>query len=146
MTELDKTLGDPTTRLLAYGIPEWRIKLCTELLTIASTSEELDAELGKRHTTIDWSQALMPMFRSIYQNEPDIQSKVQKVMATAGLSVEIINEYFIELGDQPYLAFHLTYDDKIPVKTRSCINALAAQTIVDTVKSYLGLTDPKPQP
>ncbi len=145
MPEPDKTSIDPVVKLMAYDVPEWRIRSCTEILTQVSTPEELDKMLGKQHKTIDWSQLLMPVFRPIYQREPEIRSRIHQALVETGISTAMMDEYFTELGDQPYLVFHLKYEYQIPLKVREHFNDSAAQTVLDTVKSYLGLMQQKPQ-
>lgn len=143
MNEPDRIIADPDVRLAAYGIPEWRIRMCKDILTKASTPEEFEKELGDQHATIDWSQALMPVFRSIYQRESDIRNRVQQALTTTAISGIIIDEYF-NCGNQPYIVFNLRHEDDIPLEDRECFNTSAAQVVLDTVKSYLGLVPMTP--
>lgn len=139
MNEPDRIIVDPAVRLAAYGVPEWRIKFCRDILAEASTPEELKKKLADLHTTIDWSQALMPVFRPLYQKEPAIRDNVQQALTTTAISGVIIDEYF-NSGDQPYLVFHLRHEADIPLEDRECFNTSAAQVVLNTVKFYLGLT------
>lgn len=136
MTEPDKTIVDPVTTLMAYGVPEWRVRFCKEILAKAQTTQELERELGIRHASIDWSQALMPAFSPLYQNKPDIRRCVQEALVVANLPSAIVDEYFTQLGNQPYLAFNLKYEDDIPAQTRDQFNELASQVVIDTIVRY----------
>ncbi len=146
MGEADNPVIDPATRLMAYGIPEWRIKLCVDVLSKSLTVEDTDRELGKQHTTIDSAQLLMPVFRPIYQNEPEIKEAVTgELTSISGITPEIVDEYFLKSGDQPYLVFHLAYEQRIPLETRVHFNEAAGSTVLRTVKTYLGLVTPPDQ-
>lgn len=139
-------ITDPITRLRAYGVQEWRVQLCMDILSKASTPEEVDKELGELHSSIDGAQFLMPAFRPLYQTEPDIRDRVQQELVGTGVPPAIIDEYLVESGDQPYLVFHLRHEQDIPLTAREGFNQAAAQVVLNTLKTYLGLMPPQNQP
>lgn len=140
MRKEDSQDTDPVTRLISYGVPEWRITFCTGILPRVATMEELDRQLGEEHTTIDGYQLLMPVFRPIYQNEPEIRKAAMKrLQEIRGISDAVIDGYFLKPGDQPYLAFHLEYEDAIPTGIREHFVEAASTVVLNTIKSYLGL-------
>ncbi|MDD5416040.1 MAG: hypothetical protein PHE48_03505 [Candidatus Daviesbacteria bacterium] len=146
MTEPDRTIIDPVVRLMAYGAPEGRIRACIEYLPQVTTPDELDELLGKLGTTIDWAQLLMFVFIPIYQHEPPIQKQAQEALHGMGIPNAIVDEYLGGFGTHPYLMLRLKYGDSYPEEVCEPFINAAAQVVLNTVKSYLGLMPKEPQP
>lgn len=101
-------------KLRDLGVTECKLEQYAKILTGASTPKEAEAQmLGY---SAGYFQVMLPMFRVLYQ-EPYTKEAVHKELEPTGVPKDIIDDFFMRTGDQPYTVFHLTHQE-IPAKTR----------------------------
>lgn len=127
-------------KLADLGCDEREQRLYTELISQASTPEELKREMGKRHFSCDTEQFLLPIFRKLYQQDENFKSEAIGELKGLGIPEDIIDTYFTKMGNQPYLPFRL--GDKefqhIPSEARYQFTLAARETMLRKLRLYFG--------
>jgi hypothetical protein len=124
-------------KLAALGVAEQNLTSNAQILSRSSTTGDLELEFKSRRFSCDVEQFIMPPFRKLYVGSPDVRDQVIQDLNECGIKPEIIDEYFTELSDQPYLVFNFKYEDEIPLEIRVRFNEMATQVAFRTLKAYL---------
>jgi hypothetical protein len=141
MTEAKVNGQSPEEKLLALGIPEKNIADNVTILRSVSSSEELREEFKKRRLTCDEEQFLLPMFRPLYQRDLGVRKTALEQLAESEIPEDVINDYFVDYGDQPYMILHLkTENNELDEKAKERLIGQAKQVMLNTLKNHLGLS------
>ncbi len=126
-------------RLASLGVTKENIPDYAEVLRKVSTIAELGLVLTERHRTCDEEQYLAPPFKRLYTRDPVVRERVKRDLASSGVNDDVVTKYFTELGDCLGIAFHLTYEDEIPLETRENFVLRADQSMLTIFREYLGV-------
>lgn len=137
MTEVDDQGLSPEERLASLGIPRKNIRVALDILRAVTLAEDLAEEFKRRHYTCDKEQFLLPMFRPLYQGDQAIRASVLGQLAQTGIPEEVIEKYIIGYSNQPYMILHFQHQDIDP-EAREALIGQVAQTMLDTLRQYLG--------
>lgn len=129
----------PEEKLSSLGVNKY-ISDTLAVLKAASTPEDLVREIVSRKWTCDEEQFLLPMLRPLYLRDPGVKQAVLNDPSFSGIPTDVINIYFTDLGNQPYLPFHLGHQE-IDIEKRKAFIEAARKTMLSTMRSYLGLED-----
>ncbi len=135
-----QSIATPEEKLSSLGVTNKDISATLTVLKEASTPNDLVRGIVSRKWTCDEEQFLLPMFRPLYLRDPDVKQAVLNDLSSSGIPTDVINIYFTDLGNQPYLPFHLGHQE-IDVGKRKVFIEEAKRTMLSTMRAYLGLED-----
>lgn len=130
----------PREKLLKLGVPAEYVDLRLDVLTKAATLDDLRREFHERHFTCDEEQFLLPMFRPAFVSDSNLRKQVLDQLEQTGIPRRLIRRYLTRMGNQPYVLFHLGYEESFSREVRVKFTDTAQQVILDGLKNYLGLT------
>ncbi len=90
---------NPKALLDSLGLPKEYFQNLSQSLSQAETLEDL------RTGTLDVDQFLLPAFRPLYEQIPQVKEKVLLELAQTGVPPEMIDKYLIQSGNQPVFVF-----------------------------------------
>ncbi len=125
-------------KLAGLGVPEGNIPAAVEIFTKVKTVGDLENEIRTRHYTCDVEQYLCPSFRVLYERSPEVRERVGKELGNLGIPVDLINAYFTQFGDQPYMILHLSHQE-IPVEARDQFIGKAQEVMLQLVREHVGV-------
>lgn len=132
----------PREQLLALGLSEEFVDGSIEVLSIASSLKDLREEFNKRHLSCDKEQFLLPVFRPIYQTNPQVKEGVLQALAAHGIDIGLADRYLTEMTDQPYLYIRIAHEGEFDRETVDTLVDTTQQVMFDTVRTFLGFTKP----
>jgi len=120
------------------GCPETRADIYIDVLRTANTPEELSQQFDERCLQCDPEQFLLPYFRPLYLRDAQFRENVNTELRGLGISDDIIEKYFTQMGNQPYLSFALDpeYED-LSGETREKFSEVARGVMLTRFKNYL---------
>ncbi len=128
----------PKEKLLALGMDEINAALYEEIIGKAANLEDLERHLSERNLPCDIEQFILPVFRNLYRQDGKIREGVRTGLKEFGLPDEMVDSYFTEMGNHPYLLLVLSSRyDSIHSKTKTRFSEAARETMFSVLKRYL---------
>lgn len=141
MTEARMDGQSPEQKLLTLGIPEKNIASSIAVLRIASSLKKLTGEFINRGFHCDEEQFLLPMFRPLYQREFRVRKATLEQLAESGIPEKVINDYFVNYGDQPYMILCLTAENNgLNEDAKDKLIEQAKQVMLTVLRDHLGFS------
>ena len=114
------------------------VEQTTEVLRQTSTLIDLIQQFRERRFACDIEQFLLPLFRPLYKHTLGVRELTQTQLGGLGLTSALVDEYFTNMGDQPYIVLCLKYEGQIPPDTSDRFISEAQRLIFTRVKEQLG--------
>lgn len=130
--------ASPREMLEALLSPEF-VAAQADVLAHATTPEDLLTEFRARRYTCDTEQFLLPLFRPLYEQLPEVQTETLSELEKTGVPREFINRYLTAMGDQPYVVLGLLYFEQAPKNGWPPFTNEARRVMFETVKRQLAI-------
>ena len=131
-----KRLVDLSPKILN---PEEKI----EVLDVSENRERLSREIIDRSWSCDIHQLLLPLFRPLLQEEPEVRGRVARELLPLGLPVRVVFDYFLNMGDQPYLVFALRQEE-VSNNVKENLRDMAEEIMLRELRGHLFRKGPGP--
>ena len=124
-------------RLIELGVKEHNLEEIAIILS-TSTVDEASRKMGQFHYGAGYSQVMLPMFRRIYPNQ-EIRNSILRDLESMPISSAIIDNYFMNMGNQPFLVLHCKHED-IPINVRKKFIDKCDELMLQYLKKDVGLS------
>ena|SRR3989344_5121417 len=94
---------NPREILIMQGVPADAIDEGVVMFAKVSTPDQLRAALRRGNFTCDIDQFLLPFFRPLYTEVPEIQEEILSQLGERGVDRDFAHIYLTDMGDQPYV-------------------------------------------
>jgi hypothetical protein len=130
---MDEQIAGNLRRL---GVNERDLEESLEIFS-KPTVEEARIQMGRFHYGAGYSQVIMPMFRILYAQK-DTRKSVLGELKSTNVPKKVIDEYFIDMGTQPFSVLYATHQE-IPREIKLKFIDTANKIMFEYVKRAIGI-------
>lgn len=132
-------MGTIEDKLKDIGISETNLPYYVEILSKASTPQEVGWLCGDNHLGAGMQQFMYHAFKKLAEKRPEIIAEAEEKLGKLGVPPEIVHDYFTTKGDMPSIIFVSKYEGKVPEETREKFIREADKLVLRRLQEYIGV-------